>query len=113
MGSAITLRRTRAALVALVVVALCAAWLAVGAKSSHALNGKILIIDTTLTSGATFNEETAATNIGLGTDVVTETQWAAMTTAQFAQYRAIVFGDPYCKSNDATRLTAPLANLST
>lgn len=39
-------------------------------------------------------EELAATAVGLQADVVDEATWAAMTTADFAKYRAIVLGDP-------------------
>jgi hypothetical protein len=96
----------------MVVLALAASWLAVGAPRAHALNGKVLIIDTTL-SNAAFTEVDAAATLGLGADVVTEGQWSAMSTADFAQYDAIVFADPLCSNDDATLLAAPLANLST
>lgn len=33
---------------------------------------------------------------GYTVDVVTQTQFNAMTTDQFATYKAIVLGDPYC-----------------
>jgi hypothetical protein len=112
---ALAVRRTRAVLVVLVVAALAAALLVVGAaKSSHALNGKVLILDTTLASSASINEETQAATLGLGADVVDDSQWAAMTADQFAQYDAIVLGDHECDgSESATSLAAPLANLST
>src|SRR5262245_42208401 len=93
-GSAVTLavRRSRVVLAVLVVAALAAAWLVVGAaKSSQALNGKVLILGSSFASGATVNEETQAATLGLGADVVTDEQWAAMSTEQFAQYDAIVF----------------------
>lgn len=105
-------RRSRA-LVVLVVLALAASWLLVAAPRAHALNGKILIIDTTLDSGANFNEVDIAASLGLGADVVSQTGWASMTTAEFAQYRAIVFGDPNCVSDDDVRLSEPLLNLAT
>jgi hypothetical protein len=112
---ALAIRRSRAVLAVLVVAALAATWLVVsGAKPSHALNGKVLILDTTLSSGSSINEQTQASTLGLGADVVTPTQWAAMTADQFAQYDAIVLGDNHCsESESATDLSAPLANLST
>jgi hypothetical protein len=112
---ALDFRRSRAVLVVLVVAALAAALLVVGAaKSSQALNGKVLILDTTLSSGDPINEQTQAATLGLGADVVTPEQWAAMTTDQFAQYDAIVLGDDHCAENDSIdALAAPLANLAT
>jgi hypothetical protein len=113
---ALAIRRSRAVLAVLVVAALAATWLVVsGAKPSHALNGKVLILSSTLASSASINEETQAATLGLGADVVDNTQWAAMTADQFAQYDAIVLGDPACDSagDSATTLSAPLANLST
>ena len=106
-------RRSRALLVMLVVVAMAASWLLVGAPRAEASNGKVLIIDTTLDTGVSFNEVDAAAAVGRGADVVTPTQWAAMTTADFAGYDAIVFADNFCAGDDATILAAPLANLST
>jgi hypothetical protein len=35
---------------------------------------------------------------GLGVDIVTDAQWVAMTTAQFADYNALILGDPTCQS---------------
>jgi hypothetical protein len=88
----------------MVVLALAASWLLVGAARAHASNGKVLIIDTTLDTGVSFNEVNAAASLGLGADVVTEGQWAAMTTADFAQYDAIAFADDCCVNDDATIL---------
>ena len=106
-------RRSRALLVVLVVAAMAASWLLVAAPRAQATNGKVLIIDTTLDTGVSFNEVNAAAAAGRGADVVTATQWAAMTTAAFANYDAIVFADNTCEGDDATVLAAPMANLST
>ncbi|MDQ1432711.1 MAG: hypothetical protein QOF40_3313, partial [Actinomycetota bacterium] len=106
-------RRSRALLVVLVVVALAASWLLVGAPRAQAANGKVLILDTTLDTSVSFNEVTAAAADGRGADVVTPTQWAAMTSADFANYDAIVFADNFCSSDDATILAPAMANLST
>jgi hypothetical protein len=103
-------------LAVLIVAALAVAWLVSGAaKPSHALNGKVLILSTTLATGDAINEQTQATSLGLGADVVTPEEWAAMTADQFAQYDAIVLGDNDCDSagDSADTLSAPLANLST
>jgi hypothetical protein len=106
-------RRSRPLLVVLVVVALAASWLLVGAPRAQAANGKVLILDTTLDTSAAFTEVNAAALDGKGADVVTPTQWAAMTTADFANYDAIVFADSFCANDDATILAPALANLST
>ena len=113
MPGVLVLRRSRALLVVLVVVAMAASWLLVGAPRALAANGKVLILDTTLDTGAAFNEVNAAASDGRGADVVTATQWGAMTSADFAKYDAIVFADNSCANDDATILAAPLANLST
>ncbi len=112
MAGVLVPRRSHALLVVMVVLALAASWLLVGAPRAHASNGKVLIIETTL-SDAAFTEVDAAASLGLGADVVTEGQWAAMTTADFAAYDAIVFADDVCQGDDASTLAAPLANLST
>src|SRR5207302_10491134 len=99
----------------LVGVALEAALVVFGAaKPSHALNGKVLILSTSLASGASINEETQAQSLGLPADVVTPEQWAAMTADQFAQYNAIVLGDKECSEDASTDdIGAALDNLST
>ena len=112
----LVVRRSRAVLAVLVVAAIAAALLVVGAaKSSQALNGKVLILDTTLSTSDPVNEQTQAATLGLGADVVTPEQWAAMTADQFAQYDAIVLGDNHCEEgvDSADVLEAPLANLAT
>lgn len=48
-----------------------------------------------------YNE--AITTLGMTAKVVTETDWRAMTTADFASYKAIVLADPSC-SGDPTIL---------
>jgi uncharacterized repeat protein (TIGR01451 family) len=40
----------------------------------------------------------AVTAAGFVPVVATEAQWGAMTTAQFAEYRALLIGDPFCGS---------------
>ena len=67
-----------------------------GAAQAQAQNGRVLILGGTVTGGAASNEANAATAAGLGVDVVTDAQWAAMTTAQFHDYNALILGDPTC-----------------
>jgi hypothetical protein len=70
--------------------------------------GKVLILDSTVSGGINSAESTDAQGLGFGVDVVTDPTWAAMTTAQFASYRAIVIGDPTCGDN--TNWAAASAN---
>lgn len=59
--------------------------------------------------GASENEQTLARAENLSVTVATVSQWSAMTSADFARYRAIIFGDPTC-SNDLSLLDAANAN---
>jgi len=73
---------------------------------------KVLILDATVYGGANSLEGQAVTALGLGyqIDVVTPATWAAMSTPDFQQYRAIILGDPSCGSVSA--LNAAVANRS-
>jgi hypothetical protein len=55
------------------------------------------------------NEKTIAEGLGMTVDVVSAATWGEMTQAQFAQYRAIIIGDPTC-SQPASILDAVAAN---
>ena len=90
---------------ALIVAALGMAPVASGA----AMTGSVVVLSTTLSDGATGPEVTEATALGLTVDVKTPTQWAAMTAADFAAYRAIILADPHCSSN-AALIDAAVAN---
>ena len=46
-------------------------------------------------NGSSVEEQQAAAS-GLSFDLKTNAEWAAMTTADFAKYHAIVLGDPHC-----------------
>jgi hypothetical protein len=48
--------------------------------------------------GLEYREFDEAAALGLSTHTVTEAQWAAMTTEDFAKYKAIVIPDPSCGS---------------
>ena len=57
--------------------------------------------------GAPDNEATLAAAAGHSVTVADPVTWSAMTTADFAQYKAIVFGDPTCgESPDLTLMVA-------
>ncbi|KAH8896575.1 hypothetical protein GQ53DRAFT_889812 [Thozetella sp. PMI_491] len=43
----------------------------------------------------------ATTKLGYSAKVVTEAEWRAMTTADFAKFKAIVISDPYCGGSTA------------
>ncbi len=55
---------------------------------------KVLIYGPTNTAAL----RAAADRAGFSYDIKDATEWAAMTTAQFASYRAILIGDPFCGS---------------
>lgn len=75
--------------------------------------GQVLILDTALDAGASYNEEDSAISLGFTVDVVDAATWAGMSTADFAAYRAIVFGDPDCQENGGAALGAALDSLAT
>jgi hypothetical protein len=76
----------------------------------HAAGTTVLILSTSVTGGASSLEAQAALSQGFSVQVVTPTQWAAMTTSNFASYRAIVLGDPTCGS--VSSVAAAQANTS-
>ena len=67
---------------------------------------KVLIFEPTNSAGL----RAAADRAGYAYDIKNATEWAAMTTAQFASYRAILIGDPSCGS--LPTISAPIANRS-
>ncbi len=71
--------------------------------------GKSILIYGPTLSGAVPNEQTLANAAGYTVTVVDAATWSAMTTAQFAQYDAIVFADPSCTVG-TTVLAAAEAN---
>lgn len=82
-----------------------------GLTTAHAAAGNILIYGPTLWT-STPNEQTLAQAAGYTVTVATTDQWSSMTTAQFAAYNAIVFGDPDC-SGDPTILNTAIADQTT
>ena len=95
-------RRTGGARLALAtcVIALIAAFVGV----QRAAAADVLILDTTVAGGIMSLEAQQAVSLGLTVDVVNAATWGSLSTAQFASYKAIVFGDPNCATN-----TSPLA----
>jgi PASTA domain len=84
---------------------------AVLASASAANADKVLLFGPSVSGGADSIEAQQAAAQGLGVDVVDAATWSSMTTAQFAQYRAIVIGDNH-DSGDATDLAAAESNAS-
>ena len=56
----------------------------------------VLILDPTITGGAGSWEATKAAGLGYTVVIASAAQWGAMTTAEFASYRALILGDPTC-----------------
>src|SRR5437660_5472550 len=69
-------------------------------KAATATGKSILIFGPSL-NGSPNNEETLAQAAGYSVTVATASFWDSMTTAQFASYNAIVFGDPTCGGDPA------------
>lgn len=80
-------------------------WSAPGAAATAG----VLILGPTVSGGAASLEAAAATLAGQAPTVVDAVTWGGMTAAQFAAYRAIVFGDPTCVG-DPSPLAAAEAN---
>jgi hypothetical protein len=87
------------------------------ATPAHALPGEVLILDTTITSppfsavSLLSLEEDAVIAAGKIPVVVNAATWATMTTADFADYDAIVLGDATCTGVGA--VAAAEANAAT
>jgi cysteine-rich repeat protein len=76
----------------------------IGAALAAPSSNQVLILSSTISSGLGGEaggsyESAAVLALGLVPTVVTPTQWANMTAAQFGSYRAIVLGDPDCTTN--------------
>jgi Bacterial Ig-like domain (group 1) len=98
------IRRAFVSTAALLMLLLCGALASAG--SASASNGKVLILEPTVQvqeSGKS-REAEAAEEAGEGVDVATPAQWEALTASQFAEYDAVILGDPNC-----TLGTEPLA----
>lgn len=85
-----------------------------GGSAARAAASEVLILDATVSGGASSLEAQEVTAQGFTPVVVDDATWEGMTTAQFASYRAIVIGDPTCGSyDDTSHLTAALSNPGT
>ena len=77
---------------------------------ASATEDKVLILDGTVYDGQFSSEASYAQALGFAVDVVDAATWGSMTTAEFAGYRAIILGDPFCFASD---LATPAANATT
>ena len=87
-----------------VVVALVGALLS-SAAPSRAAGESILFYGPTI-QGSPDTEATLAQTAGYDVTVVDASTWAGMTTFEFQQYDAIVFGDPTCTEDPSPLATA-------
>ena len=67
---------------------------------------KVLILDSTVSGGASSREAQAAIALGYTVEVVNAAGWAAKTQADFSTYRALILGDQGCGGS----ITAAEAN---
>src|ERR671911_671793 len=82
-----------------------------GALVATAANaGTVLILDTSVTGGASSREAQAAIAAGHTVELATPLQWAAKTTADFATYDALILGDPTCGLPSTPYIGAAEAN---
>ncbi|MCA9290691.1 MAG: hypothetical protein KDA25_06160 [Phycisphaerales bacterium] len=71
--------------------------LAIGLSGAPAYGvADVLILDSSVTGGATSLEAQAAIGLGYTVDIVSDATWSSMTAAQFSAYRCIIIGDPTC-----------------
>jgi hypothetical protein len=81
------------------------------ASAATANADKVLLYGPSVFGGASSFEGQQAAAQGFGVDVVDAATWSSMTTAQFAQYRAIIIGDNH-DSAEVSDLTAAENNAS-
>jgi len=98
MGTSVHGRRRRVALAAVTAIVVAAGH--VGAEAAP--ENKVLILGSTVTGGSSSLEATQAAAMGFQVDVVDGATWGAMTTEDFAAYRAIILGDPTCRGGTSS-----------
>jgi lysophospholipase L1-like esterase len=74
---------------------------------------RVLILEGTVSGGASSIEATEAAAQGMTVDIVTASTWSGMTTSQFAAYRAIILGDPTCAEGITADIAAATTNART
>ena len=83
------------------------AGLAAASMASAVTVNKVLLFGPSVSGGANSFEAQQAAAQGLGVDVVDASTWSSMTTAQFAQYRAIIIGDNLDNNDGSGPTPAP------
>jgi len=78
---------------------------ALGAPDDHT----VLILDSTVSGGSTSREAFFAAAAGFTVEIVTPAGWAAKTGPEFASYRALILGDPFCQLGTSA-VTAAINN---
>lgn len=58
---------------------------------------RVLVLGPTVSGGLSSLEAQHAIALGFQVDVVSDQEWKALNTADFAAYRAIILGDPTCE----------------
>ena len=73
--------------------------LMVGGSSAMAETGKkALILESSVSGGASSPEADRATALGFTVTVASDAIWAGMTASQFSDYQLLIVGDPTCSS---------------
>jgi choice-of-anchor A domain-containing protein len=57
---------------------------------------KVLILGSTVSGGSLSPEALAATSLGYTVEIASDAAWSAKTLEEFASYRALILGDPFC-----------------
>ena len=81
-------------------------------RNFASLTSDLLILDSSVTGGASSNEAARADALGLTYDIVDAATWGAMNTADFASYQAIILGDAPCAFDTTAPIPAAEANLT-
>jgi hypothetical protein len=82
--------------------------------ANAAVSDRVLILAGTVTGGTASIEATEAAAHGMAVDIVDGSTWSSMTAAQFANYRAIILGDPTCYGpGTSPDINAAAANATT
>lgn len=83
------------------------------ASLGRAATNDVLILDTSVSGGTNSMEAQQVRAMGLNPVVVNGTTWDAMSTADFAGYKAIVLGDPYCSGSSTSSVGAAISDAAT
>jgi len=110
LESCLNAARHSAKRIVFVLVCLCAFGMGIGRATQAPNTNSVLILGSTARNAAspTFIEGHEAALAGFTVVLASDADWAAMTTADFASYKAIVFADGMCSGNGSFK--AAIAN---